>query len=86
MHRWRRPPCLRPIGARSFERRYQSALDECIEAVAADPERFPEVAPGVRRRLVLHRFPFAVIYRIQADEVQVIAVMHLRRRPGYWRS
>jgi len=24
LHRWRRPPCLRPIGARSFERRYQS--------------------------------------------------------------
>ncbi|MBM3268579.1 MAG: CBS domain-containing protein [Candidatus Sericytochromatia bacterium] len=24
LHRWRRPPCLRPKGARSFERRYQT--------------------------------------------------------------
>jgi hypothetical protein len=38
----------------------------------------------VRRRLVLHRFPHAVLYRATAGEVQIIAVMHLHRRPGYW--
>lgn len=65
--------------------RLQAALEECIDAIADAPERFPEVEPGVRRRLVFNRFPYAVLYRMVGDEVQVVAVMHLRRRPRYWR-
>ncbi len=65
--------------------RFQAAVEECIDAIAEAPERYPEIEPGIRRRLVLHRFPYAVLYRIVADEVQVVAVMHTRRRPGYWR-
>jgi hypothetical protein len=34
----------------------------------------------------VHRFPFAVIYRHDDRMIQVIAVMHLKRQPGYWRS
>jgi toxin ParE2 len=64
--------------------RFQSAVEECIDAIAEAPERFPELEPGVRRRLVFHRFPYAVLYRVLDDEVQVVAVAHLRRRPGYW--
>jgi hypothetical protein len=26
-----------------------------------------------------------VLYRIASDEVQIVAIMHLHRRPGYWR-
>ena len=65
--------------------RFQAALEECIDAIAEGPERFPEVEPGVRRRLVLHRFPYAVLYRIVGNDVHVAAGMHLHRRPGYWR-
>ena len=36
------------------------------------------------RRLVLRRFPFNLIYRVVGDEVQIIAVAHQRRKPGYW--
>ena len=39
------------------------------------------------RRCRLHRFPYGVIYRIDAmaDLVVVVAVHHLSRRPGSWR-
>ena len=39
----------------------------------------------VRRRR-LHRFPYAVVFAESTTEYVVIAVMHLRRRPGYWLS
>lgn len=65
--------------------RFEAAVEECIDAIMEAPERFPEIEPGVRRRLVFHRFPYAVLYRILGDEVQVVAVMHMHRRPGYWR-
>jgi plasmid stabilization system protein ParE len=37
------------------------------------------------RRAVLSRFPFSLVYRLVEDDIEIIAVMHHRRRPGYWR-
>ena len=39
------------------------------------------------RRCRLHRFPYGIVYRLdeQKQEARIIAVMHLHRRPGYWR-
>ena len=70
--------------ARAAER-FQAAVEECIDAIAEAPTSSPELEPGVRRRLVLQRFPYGVLYRVTEDEVQIVAVMHLHRRPGYWR-
>ena len=40
------------------------------------------------RRAYCRRFPFAVVYREDEDDqvLWVHAVMHLRRRPGYWKG
>jgi hypothetical protein len=37
------------------------------------------------RRLLLQRFPFSIIYRVESTWVLVVAIAHQRRRPGYWR-
>ena len=36
------------------------------------------------RRCRLKRFPYGVIYAVEAQDVIVIAVAHLHRKPGYW--
>ena len=38
------------------------------------------------RRLILHRFPYAIIFEIGTGECTVWAVAHSRRRPGFWRK
>jgi plasmid stabilization system protein ParE len=38
------------------------------------------------RRLLVRRFPFAVVYRAETDRIFILAVAHLSRRPGYWRQ
>ncbi|MCH7532352.1 MAG: type II toxin-antitoxin system RelE/ParE family toxin [Gemmatimonadetes bacterium] len=38
------------------------------------------------RRYLCRRFPFSVVYRESRGGVRVLAVMHQRRRPGYWKS
>lgn len=42
----------------------------------------------VYRRCRLNRFPYGVIYRCdpQANQIIVVAISHLSRRPGYWRG
>jgi plasmid stabilization system protein ParE len=40
------------------------------------------------RRCRLHRFPFGIVYRIDptANQIVIVAVMHLSERPVTWRS
>ncbi len=39
-----------------------------------------------RRRVLLYRFPYSVVYRRDPESVLILAVAHQSRRPGYWRS
>jgi hypothetical protein len=49
------------------------------------PDRAAPTDADVRRRRT-NRFPYAIVFVETASEYVVIAVMHLRRRPGYWLS
>lgn len=44
------------------------------------------VVRGDLRRRFVHRFPYFVLYRVDGDDILVVAVAHRRRRPGYWRD
>lgn len=36
------------------------------------------------RRVLITRFPYAIVFVEVDGEIRVIAVMHGRQRPGYW--
>ncbi|MGB6973629.1 MAG: type II toxin-antitoxin system RelE/ParE family toxin [Terracidiphilus sp.] len=36
------------------------------------------------RRVLLHRFPYFIVFRELLHETQIIAIAHAKRRPGYW--
>ena len=38
------------------------------------------------RRCRLGKFLYALIYQIREDEILIVAVAHLRRKPFYWRD
>jgi len=60
-------------------------LDRLLARIADNPLQSPVVQTGVRRGL-LRRFPFAVYFLAQKGHVEVIAVLHLRRKPGMWET
>jgi plasmid stabilization system protein ParE len=64
--------------------RFQAALEAALEQIAHSPDRWPAYLHATRYRL-LRRFPFIVVYRQLVDRLQVLAVAHGRRRPGYWK-
>jgi plasmid stabilization system protein ParE len=64
---------------------FLAELDQAIDSVADAPDRWPSYLHGTRRFL-LRRFPFLVVYRPVADGIEVVAVAHGRRRPGYWKG
>jgi toxin ParE1/3/4 len=44
------------------------------------------IIQGDSRRHLLTRFPFAVIYTIENQRIYILAVMHLKRKPFYWKD
>ena len=63
--------------------RFLDALDDAIESIRAHPEAWSPFLGSTRRR-VLEGFPFSVIYRLRDGHIQIVAIPHHRRRPGYW--
>jgi plasmid stabilization system protein ParE len=50
---------------------------------------FPTTGPPLGRRLrrlLVPKFPYGLLYRVEPERIYIISVMHLHRRPGYWRS
>jgi len=37
------------------------------------------------RRTVFARFFFSLVHRVRDDTIEVVAVAHQRRHPGYWK-
>ena len=65
--------------------RFQRELNRAIERISERPEAGSPYLSGTRR-VLLRRFPFSVVYRVRAENIQIVAVAQARRRPGYWRA
>jgi len=54
--------------------------------MSANSRQFPVVYKSIRRAL-LHRFPYALMFVIEADEtLTVIACFHGSRDPAHWQK
>ena len=56
-----------------------------IQNIVNHPTAWPIIEEDMRRCLV-NRFPYGVIYSIEQDKIFILAVMHLRRYPDYWKN
>ena len=65
--------------------RFVAAIDAAIRQIVAAPERWRIFEEDVRR-YVTRVFPYAILYAIEPEGyILIIAVMHCRREPGYWK-
>lgn len=81
--------------ARWYERRrpglgmeFLATIGVALEVIERHPSSgspVPKVRTELRaRRVVLRRFPYAVIFLELETEIRVLAFAHHRQRPGYW--
>jgi plasmid stabilization system protein ParE len=64
---------------------FLAAVDAAIASILAFPDAYPVVHRGARR-VLLERFPYSLYYRVQGEQVVVVACMHAARDPRWWRS
>jgi len=65
--------------------RLYDEIERLIQEIRRQPERFLQFTPPARRALA-RGFPYSVVYLDEPERVWIVAVMHAKRRPGYWRE
>jgi plasmid stabilization system protein ParE len=64
---------------------FLNEVERTVASIVALPQSGPAISSSIRRRIV-HRFPYGVLYAIHEDKILIVAVAHLKRRPGYWKE
>jgi hypothetical protein len=59
-------------------------VDACIDRIRCSPEHFAFIHLEFRRALV-KRFPYAVYFENDVEEIRVYAVMHSARDQDKWK-
>jgi toxin ParE1/3/4 len=64
--------------------RLLAEYDANIQKIKKAPDTFRFIYREFRR-VNLDRYPYAIIYRFRSNSIYVIAIMHERRHPDYWK-
>jgi plasmid stabilization system protein ParE len=64
---------------------FVTLVDEVVRLVQEQPLAFAVWDRDIRfRHVVTGRFPYVVFYRVLDDTIEVTALAHGAREPGYW--
>jgi toxin ParE1/3/4 len=64
---------------------FMATLDRAIHTIQDSPEASPLWRPGhPYHKHVLRRFPYVVFYKASPVDIEIVAIAHAKRRPGYW--
>jgi plasmid stabilization system protein ParE len=63
--------------------RFRAEFELSLSRILTFPKLWHPLAKTVRRRR-LSSFPYGIIYRVKPDEIRILTVMHLHRKPSYW--
>lgn len=64
---------------------FLAELDRALDRISENPERWPKYVEDTRR-FMLRRFPFFIVFCQGKETVQILAIAHGKRRPGYWKD
>ena len=65
--------------------RFRAELNLGIQAIRREPNRWPRYI-GQTRRFRLKDFPYLIVFRPTENSIEVLAVAHTSRSPGYWKQ
>lgn len=66
-----------------FEHRFMGALRKCFHSLRENPFLSTPLIRDEVRRVFLQKWPYHVYFRIVANQVRVLAIIHTSRDPSY---
>ena len=65
--------------------RFFDEIEGLLLDIRRTPDRYRHFDPPARRHFS-DVFPYAVIYLEREDYLWMVALMHMKREPGYWKE
>ena len=62
---------------------FTQAVQEAIKQAVMFPHAWAPLTPEIRRVLI-HKFPYGLLYQQLEEQIVILAVMNLNRKPDYW--
>jgi toxin ParE1/3/4 len=59
-------------------------FEQKMSVICSNPKLYQTQYTTDIRRAPMSKFPYTIIYRLKAKEIQILAVANQRRRPSYW--
>jgi len=66
-------------------KRFLIYFQNSILKIQSFPLMYHQIEENLRQ-CRLSRFPYGIIYRLKDEQIEIIAVMHTHRKPGYWKE
>ncbi|MBI5916624.1 MAG: type II toxin-antitoxin system RelE/ParE family toxin [Bacteroidetes bacterium] len=66
-------------------REFAKELQEVVRLLKDNPQQFPKAFKD-KRKAVLRRFPYVIIFEIHGNTVNVLTIFHTSRNPKIWRE
>ena len=95
MRYWLHPEAVKDLrdAAEFYRSRADTSLSQSLLAEFEQSVALLIQHPGLgaiwrngRRRLLMKRFPYSLIYTVAGEQIQILAVAHHSRKPDYWRN
>jgi len=64
---------------------FAQEVETTVQRICLLPGAWTRLSDTVRRCRT-NRFPYGLVYHQKGDDIIILAVMHLRRKPGYWKE
>ena len=60
-------------------------VEKVLDVIEQQPASGTKITK-TKRRFLVSRFPYGMIYSVEEDQITIFAVMNLKRKPGYWKT
>jgi plasmid stabilization system protein ParE len=64
---------------------FANEVRRTVHRIKNHPEAWTKLSDNSRRARC-NRFPFGIIYSFDSRCITILAVMHMKRKPGYWKG
>jgi len=68
-----------------LELAFQREFEATLAAIEQNPLQYQTVELGMRR-VMLHGFPYAVMYTVSERQILIVGCRHARRNPAEWKK
>jgi len=64
----------------------RESVESAISSIQLNPFAYPLVLGSKVRRALTDRFPYSIIYSVEAGEILIVSIFHASRNPIIWRG